>query len=148
MTTWLFLTLALCAFAWLAVPTAASRHRAATVAALPVVALVAWVSLLQPLGKPAAPPSAGKYTVLGARIDVPTQNSAGAIYVLLDGAPKPTYYAMPYTKAAAEQLQGAMDGEGDVSAVIGPEGGVSFNGQPPVTDDENKTVEMPLMNIE
>src|SRR5690606_499848 len=114
-TAWLFLTLAMTAVAWVAIW---ARHdsewRVRSALMVPCCAVLAWHFLTVPLGKPASTPPAGEYTVLGARIDVPTDTSAGAIYVLLDGVAEaaeesvPRYYVLPYSTQQANALQSAM----------------------------------------
>ncbi|MBY5553700.1 hypothetical protein J0664_06185 [Rhizobium leguminosarum] len=49
-------------------------------------------------------PPAGKYTVLGARIDVDE-----AIYVLLDAPGEPRFYKLPYSAQQASELQNSLD---------------------------------------
>jgi hypothetical protein len=138
-TIWLAAALVFCGYAWFAY-----RH----VLALPAVAAIAAALLYAPLGQPkfTAPPP-GQYTVLGARIDVNE-----AIYVLLDnGNGAPVYYVLPYTNSKAGELQEAMDaaaGGGEVTAEVGTEGGVAYNGEPPVTDTEQKRAERPQVEVE
>lgn len=144
-TAWLALSLTLAAMAWLAIwSRRATVGRTLSVAMLPAFAVVAALALYTPLGRPIplAPP-AGEYTVLGARIDVDV-----AIYALLDdGKGEPVYYRLPYSEAQAKALQEAMNGEGGASAKIDGDGGASFEGEPPVTEDANKRAETPMYEV-
>lgn len=144
-TTWLAMSAMLAAFAWLVIwarrPTA-SRYVA--VIALPAAMAAGWFMLTVPLGRPAAPPPSGEYTVLGARIDV-----GRAIYVLLDGVPgseEPRYYKLPYTNEDAEQLQEAQEAGNGVRMNTQEGGEIQF-GESPVAADEPKQVERPAMTI-
>lgn len=82
-------------------------------------------------------PPAGDYTVLGARIDVDE-----AIYVLLDAAPEPRYYRLPYSQGAANQLQAAIegtaDGEGTVRGHFGATGSPGFSEEAPPPEPEKR----------
>lgn len=134
-TTWLGLSLILCAYAWL------GRR---SYLALPVAVALAAGAMWVPTGTPryTAPP-AGRYAILGARIDV-----GQAIYVLLDdGKGVPAYYRLPYSDQKAGELQAALDtaSGGGTAAFItdGEEGGETYDGEPPVTGDEPKTPETP-----
>ncbi|MDO3431215.1 hypothetical protein QWJ46_00810 [Rhizobium sp. CBN3] len=97
-TLWLAFVLAAGVIAWFG-----TKRQALCLA---LVAILTAPSTLLPLGHPAitAPP-AGRYTVLGARIDIDK-----AIYVLLDGGTgEPRYYRLPYTTATANNLQNSLD---------------------------------------
>jgi hypothetical protein len=139
-TTWLAASLVLCAYAWL------GRR---SYFALPAAALLIAAVMAVPLGQPSfTVPPAGQYTVLGARIDVDV-----AIYVLLDDGSSgaPVYYVLPYSNSRAGELQEAMDaaaGGGEVTAEVGTEGGVAYNGEPPATDTEQKQAETPELEVE
>jgi hypothetical protein len=90
-------------------------------------------------------PPKGDYAVLGARIDVDE-----AIYVLLDdGKDEPRYYRLPYSQAAANQLQaaldGAADGEGGVSMTMDGDGSPGFAEETPPPDPE-KRAERAILN--
>lgn len=132
----LALALALSAFAY------GALRRWTTVALLPAsmaaVCVVA-LSLGRPL--PMTPP-AGDYQVLGADIVVDV-----AIYALLKGDGEAVYYRLPYSTGQANALQQAMDGEGGAFAAVGEGGGVSYDGDPPVAGDENKTAERPQLSV-
>jgi hypothetical protein len=133
----LFGTVALFAV-WSRLPTA-SRALAAT--AYVVAAVVALPAVLLPLGN-CSPfmPGKGDYQVLGGRIDEPD-----AIHVMLANGPDaPRCYSLPYTKVRAEALQGAMNEGGKVEAHADSDGGVQFEGEPPVTADADKRQEVPL----
>ena len=89
-------------------------------------------------------PVAGRYTVLGARID-----EGVAIYALLDnGKGEPHYYRLPYSEHDAKDLQEAMDmqvgGGNGVQAEIGSDGEPGFH-VAPVTNDESKVAETAIM---
>ncbi|MBY3263896.1 hypothetical protein HFO15_19920 [Rhizobium laguerreae] len=96
-TLWLAFTLAAGAIAWFG-----TKRQA--IAFLLVAILTAPATFIT-LGH-AAPwqPPAGKYTVLGARIDVDE-----AIYVLLDADPAPRFYKLPYSAQQASDLQNSLD---------------------------------------
>jgi hypothetical protein len=140
-TDWLFLSVMLCAFAWVA-----GRKLAAIL--LPVCVGVAAFCVFLPLGKPIPfAPAQGQYTVLGAKI-VPNV----AIWVLLDdGKNEPTYYRLPYSNEAANQLQAAQDGAQGTGqgphVKIGGDGGAEYDGPPPVTGEPPKTPETPAISI-
>lgn len=107
LTLWLAFVIAAAAISWFG-----TRRQAVAFAV--VAALIAPATIL-PLGHatPLEPPQ-GKYSVLGARIDIDV-----AIWVLLDagkGGP-PRYYRLPYKASTANDLQAAMD------MVVGQEGG-------------------------
>lgn len=89
-------------------------------------------------------PVAGRYTVIGARID-----EGVAIYALLDnGKGEPHYYRLPYSEHDAKDLQEALDlqvgGGNGVQADIGADGEPGFSAAP-VTNDENKVAETPVI---
>ncbi len=71
----------------------------------------------------------GQLTVLGARIDI-----GKAIYVMVDG-PTPKLIVLPYSEAAASQLQqaldGVADGEGTVTMRQGVDGSPGFSEETP-----------------
>ncbi len=139
---WLGLCLLLCAYSW-----AASRRLAAIL--LPVSAIVAAASLWIATGSPrfTSPPPA-KYTVVGADIQVDV-----AIFVLLKtGNSPPVYYKLPYSTSAANSLQQALDaaqgtGSGGVKAEVGEDGGVAYDGPPPVSGEPPKVPEQPAATI-
>lgn len=147
-TAWLSLTLALAALAWFGLP------RWLTVVAVLAGSAIAYAAAPLPLGMAdyRAPP-AGKYTVLGARVDMPSAGSQGAIYVLLDsGNGEPHYYALPYSDKKAGELQKAMEsaasGEGEgVEGDLGEGGEMVFHPKP-VTDNGPKEVEQPMAEVE
>lgn len=142
-TVWLALALLLCGFAW------ASTRRTPALT-LPAMTVLAALAMYVPLGQPqfTAPPP-GNYTVVGAKIVVPSATDSGAIYVLLDsGTGEPIYYVLPYSAARAGELQGALDGEGGVVATVGEDGGVRYDGEPPVTGDAPKQAEQPAYTID
>lgn len=144
---WLTLTAALSALALLAVwARRPSHYRLAAVCSLPLAAAIAYGALLVPLGKPTASVPSGEYTVLGARIDVPTGNDGGSIYVLLD-ADVPVYVRLPYSKETAEKLQSAMNGDGQVVGDMTDEGEMQFH-EATVTSGAAKTVETPTYEVE
>jgi len=137
---WLVLTICLATVTTFAVWSRLDTGwRAATVSAFLVATVASYFVVQLPLGHPASGLPAGEYTVLGARIDVPTDSDAGAIYVLLDG-PTPRYYRLPYTTGDANDLQQAMDGGDGVELSMG-EGGESDFHEPPVAPDEAKIPE-------
>ena len=137
--TWLGLSLALCLYAWFGV-----RRVWALPVAVIAVAGVLWVPTGTP--RPTRPPP-GQYTIVGAKIEIDR-----AIYVLLDGDP-PTYYVLPYSTSAADQLQGALDaaeaGEGKATVTIdGEGGGETYDGPPPVSgQDVPKAGERPAFGF-
>lgn len=142
-TTWLFLTIAIAALAWFCLP------RWLTVFAVLAGSAVAYAAAPLPLGMADyRAPASGKYTVLGARVDIDK-----AIYVLLDnGNGEPHYYVLPYTQAKAQQLQSAMDGaangDGDgVEGELGEDGEMAFHPKP-VTDNGPKEAEQPMTEVE
>lgn len=96
-TLWLALVLATGAIAWFGTKRQAVAFLLVAIATAPAAFLT--------LGH-AAPwqPPAGKYTVLGARIDVDE-----AIYVLLDADPEPRFHKLPYSSKAASELQNSLD---------------------------------------
>lgn len=127
---WLGLSLLISAFAWLA-------NRRLSSAFLPFAAMIAAFAIWTATGTPRfTSPGPGKYTVLGARIDVDV-----AIYVLVNKADGvPVYYRLPYTTATANSLQGAEDaGQGQPGSVkmqVGEDGGATYSGDPPVSSTE------------
>lgn len=138
LTAWLATTLTLGALAAYAVYNL-SPHRGWAVAGFLVAGIVGYYTATLPLGHPTlSRPPAGKFTVLGARIDTPSATSAGAIYVLLDGE-EPVYYKLPSSTADANDLQEAMDGavqgEGGVVATVGEDGNAVFHPAPVVADE-------------
>lgn len=121
-TLWLAFVLSVGAVTWF------GNRKQAVVFTTISIALGFFVGL--PLGHPStSKPPAGDYTVLGARIDVDE-----AIYVLLDG-PIPKYYVLPYSQAAANELQaaqdGTADGEGTVTMSMGESGSPGFAEETP-----------------
>ena len=139
-TDWLAICAVLSIFAWFA-------NRRFIAAFLPFAAMIAALAVYLPTGtaRYTAPPP-GKYTVLGARIDVNV-----AIYALLDdGKGAPMLYRLPYSTSAANSLQAAQDGAQNgqgVEAQIDGEGGASFDGEPPVHGDEPKVPEAPALSL-
>lgn len=140
-TDWLGLALLLAVFAWFA-------KRRVIGLSLPFAVALAALAVYLPTGSPrfTKPPPA-EYTVVGADIQVNI-----AIYVLLkSGDAPPTYYKFPYTTAAANQLQQAMDGaqggSGGIKAKVDGEGGVAYDGEPPVQGNAPKTPEVPAIQI-
>lgn len=138
--TWLGLAVLLCTFAWFA------KRRAIGIS-LPIAVALAALAVYIPTGSARfTQPPPGDYTVVGADIQVNI-----AIYVLLKtGDAPPTFYRLPYSNAAANQLQNAMDGAEGGSGVkvkIDGEGGASYDGDPPVTGTEPKTAEQPSLTL-
>ena len=138
--TWLGLCAVLSIFAWFA-------NRRFIAAALPFAAIIAALALYVPLGKPIPfSPKPGRYTVLGAKIEVNV-----AIWALLDdGTGEPKYFRLPYSSSAASQLQNALDGAQNgqgVEAQVDGQGGASFDGEPPVHADEPKVSEAPALSL-
>ncbi len=132
----LALALALSAFAY------GALRRWATVALLPAsmaAVMAVGLSLGRPL--PMTPPP-GDYAVLGADIQVDRY-----IDVLLKGEGDATLYRLPYSTNQANALQEAMDGEGGAKAKVDGEGGVAYDGEPPVTGSEQKQQERPAFNV-
>lgn len=146
---WLTLSAILASMAWVAIwARRDTGWRGTSVAIVPVAIGASWLALMVPLGKPAANLPAGEWAVLGARIDVPTETSAGAIYILVDGvADEPRYYRIPYSTRAANDLQNALDGEGGVVIKTDGEGGDTFH-PAPVTAEEPKQAETPIYEVE
>jgi len=136
-TAWFLLTLALAAVAGIAVWSRRPTHaRVLAVAALVVATPLAYGAMRVALGLPDdRTPAAGRYDVLGARIDVDV-----AIYVLLDGV-KPHHYRLPYSVGLANALQQALDAagssEGNAQIEITNEGETVAH-DPPVTEDAPK----------
>ena len=135
--TWLSLSILLCVFAWYA-----QRLVALT---LPAAVALAALAVYIPTGSPRfTVPPPGDYQVVGADIEVDV-----AIYVLLKlGSAPAIYYKLPYTTGQANSLQQAMDGEGGVKASVGGDGGVAYDGDPPVSGDEPKQPETPAFTIQ
>ncbi|TIN83082.1 hypothetical protein [Mesorhizobium sp.] len=133
--TWLALTLALSACAWCAIRTPYT---------LPLFAVAAAVALYVPTGTPrlTAPP-AGHYQVLGADIVVDRYIDA----LLKPEGKEAMLYRLPYSTSEANALQAAMDGGNGVRAEVGTEGGVAYDGEPPVSDSEHKQAEQPQLNV-
>lgn len=133
----LALALALSAFAY------GALRRWTTVALLPAsvaaVALCA-VSLGRPL--PMTPPP-GNYAVLGADIQVDRYIDA----LLKDGDGAAVLYRLPYSTSQANALQAAKDGGGGVRAAVGEDGGVAYDGEPPVQGNEAKEPEAPAYSV-
>jgi len=137
---WLGLSVLICAFAWMA-----SKRTAALLLPLSVITVSAGLVIVS--GTPRfTTPKAGHYTVLGAKIIVDV-----AIYALLDnGSDEPTYYRLPYTNSQANALQSALDSAQDgqgAQAIVGQDGGVSYDGAAPVTDEPPKQAEQPAISI-
>jgi hypothetical protein len=135
--TWLALMLALSAYAWFA-------YRTPYV--LPVLAVVTALAIWVPTGTPRfTSPPPGKYTIIGVDIQVDV-----AIYALIKADGVPIYYRLPYTTSQANALQQAMDGSPDgqgVQAIVGQDGGVQYDGPPPVTGLPPKQAEQPAVSI-
>ncbi len=139
-TTWLALSTMLCVFTWFK---GGWRHAVL----LPLTVALAAYYLYIPTGSPRyTTPPAGKYTVLGFRIDVDV-----AIWALLDdGKGVPTYYRLPYSASQANSLQQAHDGAENgsgVQATVNGEGGVAYDGDPPVTGEPPKVPETPQISL-
>lgn len=139
--TWLGLAVLLCTFAWFA-------KRRVIGLSLPIAVALAALAVYLPTGSPrfTKPPPA-EYTVVGADIQVNV-----AIYLLLKvGDAPPTYYRLPYSNEAANQLQQALDGAAGggpgVKVKIDGEGGQSYDGPPPVTGEPPKTPETPQISL-
>lgn len=133
--TWLCLMLALAAYAWFA-------YRTPYV--LPILAAAAALAMYVPTGTPRyTTPPAGHYEVLGADIVVDQYIDA----LLKPEGGEAMLYRLPYTNNQANALQAAMDGEGGARAEVGTDGGVAYDGEPPVTGDENKVPEQPQLNV-
>lgn len=117
-TLWLAIVLAIGAITWFG-----TRRQAI---AFTIISILAAPAVTLPLGYPTtSSPPAGAHTVLGVRIDIDK-----AIFVLLDAPGEPRYYRLPYSQAAANELQaaqdGTADGEGTVTMVIGSDGSPGF----------------------
>jgi len=138
--TWLGLCAVLSVFAWFA-------NRRFIAAFLPFAAIIAALAIYVPTGtaRYTAPPP-GKYTVLGADIEVNV-----AIYALLQGTDgKVVFYKLPYSTSQANALQAALDGAQNgqgVQATIDGDGGAQYDGDPPVTGTETKTPEAPALTL-
>ncbi len=136
-TTWLALSIMLCVFTWFK---GGWRH----VVLLPLTVALAAYYLYIPTGSPrfTAPPQ-GDYQLIGADIQPNV-----AIYALLKPADGPAvFYRLPYSTTQANSLQQAMDGEGGAKATVNGEGGVSYDGDPPVTGEPPKVPEQPAVTI-
>src|ERR1051325_1488180 len=138
--TWLLLALVMSAFAWVA-----GKRWAAI--SLPFAAIIAAFSLFLATGTPRlTQPPAGKYTVVGADIEVDV-----AIFALLKGEDGVSrFYRLPYAAGQANALQEAKDGAGEggqVTATIGEDGGAQYDGPPPVSGDPPKQAEQPALSI-
>lgn len=110
-----------------------------------VIAALTLPATVFALGRPTPwQPSPGKHSIIGARIvqDV-------AIFVLIDAAPEPRFYRLPYSKQAAEELQAAMDaladGEGKIVMENGGDAALGFREETP-PDDPPKQPENALVN--
>ncbi len=134
---WLLLAVVLCCFAWMA-------GKRWTAISLPLAVALAAISIYIPTGSPRlTQPPPGNYQVLGADIQANV-----AIYVLLKSANGvAVYYKLPYSTTQANALQNAMDGEGGVTANVGQDGGVAYDGDPPVTGDDTKAPEQPAISL-
>lgn len=138
--TWLFFSLVLCVYAWIG-------KKSYLVLPPAVVGLA--MAMYVPTGsaRPTRPPE-GRYTVLGAEINVGVD-----VRVLLKGVDgrTATYYVMPYDEDRAASLQKALDigyqQGGRVMASFGGDGPESYDGEPPVRGDESKTVETPSVEV-
>jgi hypothetical protein len=138
--TWLLLALVMSAFAWMA-----GKRLAAF--SLPLAVALAALAIYIPTGSPRlTQPPAGKYTVVGADIEVDV-----AIYALLKGEDGVSrFYRLPYSAGQANALQAAKDGAGEsgqVIATIGEDGGAQYDGPPPVTGLTPKVPEQPAINL-
>ncbi len=137
--TWLGLAVLLCAFAWFA-------KRRIIGLSLPFAVAIAALAVYLPTGSPrfTSPPK-GHYTVIGADIQVDV-----AIYALLkpDNGPA-VFYKLPYSASDANALQEALDGAQNggpgVGADVGEDGGVAYDGPPPVQGGPPKTAEQPIL---
>ena len=135
--TWLGLAVLLCTFAWFA-------KRRLVGLSLPIAVAAAALAVYLPTGSPRfTKPPPGDYDVVGADI-VP---NVGIWVLLKEGSAPPVYFRLPYSNSQADKLQNAMDGEGGVKAKVGQEGGVSFDGPPPVTGEPPKAPEQPAVSI-
>jgi len=75
-----------------------------------------------------------------------------AIYALLDdGKSEPRYYRLSYSTSQANALQQAMDSAQDgqgAQAIVGQDGGVSYDGPPPDAKGlPPKQAEQPAISI-
>jgi hypothetical protein len=137
---WLAICAVLSVFAWFA-------NRRFIAAFLPFAAIIAALAVYIPLGKPTpVVPKAGRYTVLGADIQVNV-----AIFALLkQGDMEPVYVKLPYSASSASQLQNALDGAENgqgVQATIDGDGGQTYDGATPVHGDEPKVPEAPALTL-
>jgi hypothetical protein len=139
--TWLLLAIVMCAFAWMA----GKRWVAFS---LPLAVTLAALAVYAPTGSPRfTEPPTGKYTVLGADIQVDV-----AIFALLKPeSGQAVFYRLPYSTSQANQLQGAQDaGQGQPGSVkmeVGQDGGMTYDGPPPVTGNPPKVPETPTVSI-
>lgn len=138
-TDWLGLAILLCIFAWYA-----KRWIALT---LPLAVALAALAIWVPTGSPRfTKPPPGDYQVVGADIQVDV-----AIYALLKPANGPAvYYRLPYSTSEANALQAALDGAQNgqgVAAKVNGEGGVQYDGEPPVTGEPPKVPEQPQISL-
>jgi hypothetical protein len=113
------------------------------------MAALAALAIYAPTGTPRYTyPPAGHYTILGADIEVGV-----AIRLLLKGDGPAMYYALPYSDQKASELQNALDigaQGGSVGVTINGdgEGGEAYDGEPPVSGDEQKQAERPVVEVE
>jgi len=137
---WLGLALLLCIFAWYA-----GRWLAL---ALPLAVTVAALAVYIPTGSARiTEPPPGRYVVVGADIEIDV-----AIWALLKPENGPAvYYRLPYSAGQAGALQEAKDGAGEggqVTATVGDEGGVQYDGPPPsAVGEQPKVPERPAVSI-
>jgi len=134
LTLWLAFILAAGSIAWFG-----TRRQAI---ALALVAAIMLPASTLPLGYAATWHPACPCTVLGARIDPEV-----AIWVLLDG-PEPKFHKLPYSQAAANSLQSALDGAMEkgstVKMQLGEDGSPGFAEEAPAPDPD-KTAEKPAL---
>ncbi|MBZ9659751.1 hypothetical protein LB523_11915 [Mesorhizobium sp. ESP-6-4] len=133
--TWLALALLLCTYAWFA-------YRTPYV--LPALAAATALCMYTATGTPrlTAPP-AGHYQVLGADIVVDQYIDA----MLKPEVGEAMTYRLPYSASQANALQAAKDGGNGIGATVGTDGGVAYDGDPPVSDTEQKQAEQPQLNV-
>lgn len=133
----LALALALSAFAY-------SILRKWTTAALLPTSVVAVAIVALSLGRPLPmTPPPGDYTVVGADIQVDRYIDA----LLKSGDGEAVLYRLPYSTSQANALQAAKDGGGGVRAKVDGEGGVAYDGDPPVSGDSEKHQEAPAYSV-
>jgi hypothetical protein len=138
LTLWLAFILAAGAIAWFG-----TRRQAV---ALAIVAILTAPASFLPLGHAAVWRPECPCTVLGARID-PEE----AIWVLLDnGSGPPRFHKLPYSQAAANSLQAAMDGaaesQGKVKMKMGEDGSPGFAEEAPAPDPDKAAEKPALLN--